>query len=83
MVAKSSPPGGVHKVRGGVRTGPVVRQASKARQVEEAAGDPFEAVAGGETGTATTRRIYSIIGFDTFTVYRHRDLKHPVIVRPQ
>jgi hypothetical protein len=82
MVAKSSPPGGVRKVRGSVRPGPAMRQTSKARQVEKAAGDPFEALAGGETGPTSpgSIRIFAL-EIDTITCYWHRDLKHPVIVR--
>jgi hypothetical protein len=81
MVAKSSRSRRMCEVRGGVRTRPAMRQASAPGQVEEASGDPFEALAGREARTTSAGRIYSIIGFDTFTVYRHRDLKYPVIVR--
>jgi hypothetical protein len=79
MVAKSSSPGGVRKVRGGVRTRETVRQAPPPGQVEETPGDPFEALAGGQTWSSPTRTI--CYEFDARRIYWHRDLKYPVIVR--
>jgi hypothetical protein len=82
MVAKSSPPGGVRKVRGGVRTRPAMRQAPTPGQVEETPGDPFSTLAHGEEGpSAPWSRIKYTVTLSGKQYYWHRDLKHPVIVR--